>query len=93
MNKGQMALGLVILGVVTIIAVIGLVLLFTRASAEGAAILNAETQGMARLRTPVFMIKGESANFLARSDCEKSIKLSGVLSSSNTFNCYALPPE
>ena len=35
MKKGQMGLALVILGVVTIIAIIGLVLLFTRAS-EGA---------------------------------------------------------
>ncbi len=37
MKRGQQGIGLVILGVVAIIAVIGLVLLFTRASAEGAA--------------------------------------------------------
>lgn len=40
MRKGQTGLGLVILGVVTIIAVIGLVLLFTRASTTGQAYLN-----------------------------------------------------
>lgn len=37
-RNAQAGIGLVILGVVAIIAVIGLVLLFTRASAEGAAI-------------------------------------------------------
>ncbi len=35
MKKGQVGLGLVILGVITIIAIIGLVLLFTRASTTG----------------------------------------------------------
>ena len=38
MQKGNVRLGLVILGVVAIIAVVGLVLLFTRASSEGAAV-------------------------------------------------------
>lgn len=38
MKRGQVSTGLVILGVVAIIAVIGLVLLFTRASADAAAI-------------------------------------------------------
>lgn len=38
MKRGQVSTGLVILGVVAIIAVIGLVLLFTRAGKEGAAV-------------------------------------------------------
>jgi len=38
MKRGQAGVGLVILGVVAIIAVIGLVLLFTRASAQGKVI-------------------------------------------------------
>lgn len=38
MKRGQVGLGLVIFAIVAIIAVIGLVLLFSRASAEGAAI-------------------------------------------------------
>lgn len=40
MKRGQLGLGLVIFAIVAIIAVIGLVLLFSRASAEGAAIGN-----------------------------------------------------
>ncbi|MBS3125303.1 hypothetical protein J4211_03555 [Candidatus Woesearchaeota archaeon] len=92
-NKGQTPIGLVILGVVTITAVIGLVLLFTRGSADGAAVIwrEPQTSVVAPLRTPAFVIAGESANFLARSDCEKSIKLAGVLSTPNTFDCYSLP--
>ena len=40
MKRGQTGIGLVILGVVAIIAVIGLVLLFTRASREGALLTD-----------------------------------------------------
>ena len=40
MKRGQVGLGLVIFAIIAIIAVIGLVLLFSRASAEGAAIGN-----------------------------------------------------
>lgn len=39
-KRGQVGIGLVLLGIVAIIAVIGLVLLFTRASTEGASIGN-----------------------------------------------------
>ena len=40
MKRGQTGIGLVLLGIIAIIAVIGLVLLFTRASAPDAAVVN-----------------------------------------------------
>jgi len=45
MKRGQIGIGLVLLGIVAIIAVIGLVLLFTRASAEGASVGNSYGSG------------------------------------------------
>lgn len=47
MKRGQVSTGLVILGVVAIIAVIGLVLLFTRAGQEGAAVGDIYRTGQA----------------------------------------------
>lgn len=89
--KGQTAIGLVILGVVTITAVIGLVLLFTRGSAQGAAILSNDLQVIGTdTRTPVFLVAGESAG-KAIGDCENSLKASRSVNVLNKFNCYALP--
>lgn len=52
MKKGQVGLGLVIFAIVAITAVIGLVLLFTRASAEGAAIGNTYGGGQKTINQP-----------------------------------------
>ncbi len=90
--KAQTALGLVILGVVTIIAVIGLVLLFTRAGTEGAAILQNPQQHIAQqVRTPAFIINGGYANLYYLPSCERSLQLAGIPVPHNQFNCFVLP--
>ena len=91
MNKGQTAIGLVILGVVTITAVIGLVLLFTRASAGGAAVVHAGQFGVITpIRTPVFAVPGDDVNYW-QAACETELLNQGAIESVHRFDCYALP--
>ena len=91
MKQGQIALGLVILGVVTIIAVIGLVLLFTRAGTSGAAILQSPQQDITQqLRSPAFLITGGKADFYYLPYCEISLQTAGIPVPHNQFNCYVL---
>lgn len=90
--KAQTALGLVILGVVTIIAVIGLVLLFTRAGTSGFAILQNPQQHITQqIRTPAFIINGGYANLYYLPYCERSLQLAGIPVPHNQFNCYVMP--